>query len=187
MVAATQASPAFTFFSRLNAQSNTRESTFCYKEDHTETEDARSLIRDGLACSEGCVVGLWGVAYFASAEPFGSMTMGFLNWLFGKLSKQGSSMAFYKRGIRRAKNHDLDGAQADYTSAIEMRSVSPKIKAMALYNRALVYVARKDEPNAIADLNAVLAMDHTPSNIKTEATRKLMRMEKRSRVQSKQD
>jgi hypothetical protein len=51
---------------------------------------------------------------------------------------------------------------------------------MALYNRALAYVAAGDDHNGVDDLNAVLAMDAVLVNVKTMARQKLARMESRS-------
>ncbi len=86
----------------------------------------------------------------------------------------------YKRGMAKAKKHDTPGAIEEYTIAIGLPEIPPDIKAMALYNRALVYASTGDELKAIADLNAVLAMKQDLGSIKMEARRKLVRMKRRS-------
>jgi hypothetical protein len=60
-----------------------------------------------------------------------------------------------------------------------MRDVPPDVKAMALYNRALVHTAARDNPKAIDDLSAVLAMAEPLAHVKTAAKQKLVRMERR--------
>jgi hypothetical protein len=49
---------------------------------------------------------------------------------------------------------------------------------MALYNRALVYDALEDTPHAMADLRVVLDMPGVTTQVRTEAHRKLVRMER---------
>ena len=88
-------------------------------------------------------------------------------------------MALYKRGIAKAKKHDHQGALDDYTTTVGIPGVSADLMAMALYNRALVYVATGDNQKGAADLDAVLAMKETLINIKTMARMKLARMESR--------
>ena len=61
-----------------------------------------------------------------------------------------------------------------------MPSGPPDVKAMALYNRALIYVADGDDEKAIDDLNMVLARATSPTDVKTEARRKLKRMRRQS-------
>jgi hypothetical protein len=83
--------------------------------------------------------------------------------------------------MARAKKHDREGAIDDYTATIGMPNTPPNVRAMALYNRALVLVATGDNQKGVADLNAVLAMDESPSNVKTKAREKLAKIETRSR------
>lgn len=68
-----------------------------------------------------------------------------------------------------------------------MPNVSGDIRAMALYNRALVYHAASRDACAINDLKQVLAMTDAANEVKTEARRKLVRMERSSsRVDARQ-
>ena len=96
-------------------------------------------------------------------------------------------MSLYKRGMARAKKHDHQGAIGDYTAAIEMPDTPADLKAMALYNRATVYAVVGEKSKATDDLNVVLAMPQELTDIKTEARRKLMRMERRSKSDSSSD
>jgi hypothetical protein len=86
----------------------------------------------------------------------------------------------YKRGMRKAHHHDHPGAILDYTSAIQMPDIPSDLKAMALFNRAMVYAASNEESKAISDLRMLIAMRETPSEVRTEAKRKLARMDRRS-------
>ena len=82
--------------------------------------------------------------------------------------------------MARAKKHDHQGAIDDYTAIISLPDTSASMKAMALYNRALTYAAVADESQALADLSAVLSMPEAPVSVRTEARRKLVRMQRRS-------
>ena len=106
--------------------------------------------------------------------------MNILEWLKGRLSSRGKALSLYRRGMERAKRQDHAGAFDDYTATIGMAGVPPDVKAMALFNRALVLAADGDNLLAIDDLNVVLALTETPKEVRTEARRKLVRMERQS-------
>lgn len=89
-------------------------------------------------------------------------------------------MSLYRRGMAKAKSRDRQGAIDDYTATIDVPDVPTDVKAMALFNRALVYVAGGDNGKGVDDLEAVLAMDETLVNVKTMARQKLFRMESRT-------
>lgn len=78
----------------------------------------------------------------------------------------------------RAKLHKNQGAIADYTVVIDMADSPKDLRAMALYNRALVYHAIANESAATVDLKRVLNMHEAAEFVKTEARRKLVRMER---------
>ena len=107
--------------------------------------------------------------------------MNFLNWLGRHFSDHDEALSLYRRGMSKAKNHDHQGAIEDYTKAIGIPNMRADLKAMVLYNRALVSVARGDNRKGAEDLDAVLLMDEAPTNVKTMAKQKLARMESRSR------
>ena len=88
-------------------------------------------------------------------------------------------LSLYKRGLASAMKHDQKGARDAYTAAIDMPDAPTDLRAMALYNRALLYAATKEIPKAIQDLNAVLAMTTPPHKVKSAARRKLDRMQRR--------
>ncbi|MBI2477200.1 MAG: hypothetical protein HYV60_00660 [Planctomycetia bacterium] len=80
--------------------------------------------------------------------------------------------------MAKSHRHEHRSAIEDYTTAIEMHDVPSDVKAMALYNRALVYAAAGDASKATTDLNTVLGMADAVPNIKSEARRKLVRMQR---------
>ena len=108
--------------------------------------------------------------------------MSIVNWCTGIFSKRSRALSLYRRGMARAKKLDHQGAIDDYTILIEMPDAKTDVKAMALYNRATVYAARGETSKACHDLNLVLAMPETLSEIKTESRRKLMRLDRRSKI-----
>ncbi len=106
--------------------------------------------------------------------------MKYFNWLTRFFTNRGKALTLYRRGMARVKRHDHDGAIGDYTTMIGMLDTPADIRAMALYNRALVYAATGEEPKAVTDLNVILAMQGALANVKTEARRLLVRMQRRS-------
>jgi hypothetical protein len=108
--------------------------------------------------------------------------MNLFNLLFGRFSRRGRALSFYNLGLARAKRHDHQGAIEAYTETIGMAGVPADLKAMALFNRALVHVATGDDGKGAIDLDAVLAMNAAlvNVNVKTMARQKLARMESRS-------
>ena len=109
--------------------------------------------------------------------------MSFFNWLTGHFSKRGRALSRCKRGVRKARNRDHEGAINDYTTTIGMPNVPADVKAMALYNRALVHFATGDDAKCVDDLDAVLAMDGAMVivNVRTMAKQKMAKMESRTR------
>jgi hypothetical protein len=87
-------------------------------------------------------------------------------------------MWLYRRGMMRAKFHKHDLAIVDYSAVIDMPGVPADIRAMAFYNRALVHHATACESAAIDDLTQVIEIDDIADNLKTEARRKLIRMQR---------
>lgn len=89
-------------------------------------------------------------------------------------------MSLYRRGMGRAKKHDHQGAIDDYSEMIEMEDAPSDIVAMALYNRALVYVASGQDQLATNDLNRVLTLNAGHVNVRTMAKQMLFRMDSRT-------
>jgi hypothetical protein len=108
--------------------------------------------------------------------------MNFFKWLTRGNSVHDVVLSLYKRGLACAMTHDEKGARDAYTAAIDTGDAPADLKAMALYNRALLYAAANEIPKAIQDLNAVLAMSAPPNKVKLAARQKLDRMQSKSHV-----
>ncbi|MBN2290963.1 MAG: hypothetical protein JXM70_00975 [Pirellulales bacterium] len=81
--------------------------------------------------------------------------------------------------MAKANKHDYDGAIADYSAAIQSPNIPADVKAMALYNRALVYSAIHEDKKSAEDLMAVLEMPGLPKNIQMEAQERRERIRRR--------
>ena len=68
---------------------------------------------------------------------------------------------------------------AAYTSAINLDDAPKDVKAMALYNRALLFAAQGDSSKAVADLNAIMAMPIRVRGVTVAAKRRLERLHHR--------
>jgi hypothetical protein len=89
-------------------------------------------------------------------------------------------LSLYKRGLASAIKHDQKEARDAFTAAIEMRDAPGDLRAMALYNRAMLYGAANEIRKAIQDLNAVLTMTAAPHQVKSAARQKLDQMHRRN-------
>jgi hypothetical protein len=103
--------------------------------------------------------------------------MKFFMALISRFTGRGRALWRYRRGMTKARRHDHQGAINDYSAAIEMPDAPPDVKAMAYYNRALARLA-EDDPQAADDLNQVLTMKETQPSVRTEARRKLLRIQR---------
>lgn len=120
------------------------------------------------------------------SEQIGNPHMSLWNWLQSSFSARHRALWNYKRGMALAKRRDHEGALAAYTAAIDLSEVPDDVQAMALYNRALVYVASGDDSKGVDDLDAVLAMAGEVAivNVQTMAKQKLAKIESRARKSS---
>ncbi len=106
--------------------------------------------------------------------------MKLFSWLVGGRSVRKVASSLYKQGLAKAKQHDLEGAMQSYTAAIEVPNAPDDVRAMALCNRALMFGNVGQVANAVADLNAVLAMPGSLRAIKAAARHRLQQMHRRS-------
>lgn len=101
---------------------------------------------------------------------------GVFDWLTSFFSTRGKALSLYRRGMAKAEKHDHRGALEAYDAAIKTAGSPADVRAMALYNRALVFAAIGENGKATEDLEFVLAMEESFINIKTMAKQKLARM-----------
>ena len=103
--------------------------------------------------------------------------------VFGKITARftarGRALAQVDQGMACANNAEPDNAIKHYTDVINASETPRDVKAMALFNRALVYTTIDDEPRATFDLKAILKMPEAMTNIKKSANDKLVRMQRK--------
>jgi hypothetical protein len=104
--------------------------------------------------------------------------MNFFARLFGGGSVRDAALSHYKRGLAKGKNRDQQGAIEEYTAAINSSDVPDDVKAMALYNRALLFASMKNLTRATEDLRSVMAMGEPLSKIKAAAKHTLDRLQR---------
>lgn len=109
----------------------------------------------------------------------GTKEMNLVARLKSRLSSAYRAKWHYRRGMMRAKVQKHQAAIDDYTVVIDKADAPGNLRAMALYNRALVYHAEGSESHAIGDLNQVIGMAEAAERVKTEARRQLVRMKRK--------
>jgi hypothetical protein len=102
----------------------------------------------------------------------------FKRWLWPR-SVRSDAMSQYKKGLACSDKKDLTGAMGAYTSAIELPDAPDDVKAMALYNRALVFAAYGRIEQALVDLQTVLDIPVALAAIKLAARRRIERLKNR--------
>jgi tetratricopeptide (TPR) repeat protein len=98
------------------------------------------------------------------------------SWLSNQFSRRRKAVSLLQRAMKRARAGNQEGAIADYSQLVDDDTTPADVRAMALYNRALVLAAGAETSKAITDLNRLLAMPEAKDEVKTEARRKLERM-----------
>ena len=112
--------------------------------------------------------------------------MNLYDWIVGCFSTRKKSLGIYRRGISKASRRQRDAAIENFTTVIGIPGVPEDVKAMSLFNRALAYVS-VDDSRGEEHLNRVLGMPGAPAHTKTEAIRKLARMQQRTERRTKSD
>jgi len=102
----------------------------------------------------------------------------FKRWLWPH-SVRSQVLSLFKRGMSRTVKEDPQGAIDAYTLAIDHAGAPDDLKAMALYNRALLFAASGKADQARADLRQVMELPTSLANIKLAARRRLERLQHR--------
>jgi len=110
----------------------------------------------------------------------------FRRWFWPR-SIRNEGLALYKLGMARTEKRDPQGAMDAYTSAIELADAPDDVKAMALYNRALLFAAEGKTEKASADLAAVMKMPIPLHGVKLAAKRRLERLQHRQDAATRPD
>jgi hypothetical protein len=105
--------------------------------------------------------------------------MGLLGQLGSMFTRGGREEALLDQAMEHAKSKRPEKALDIYETLLKSTS-SCSLKARALYNRALVHSALKNEDQALADIEAVLKLPEVPDNVLTAAKERLVRLRKRS-------
>lgn len=108
--------------------------------------------------------------------------MNFLSWWRNLGGVRNAGLALYKRGMDQANQHHDVNAMTSYSEVIELLDIPEDVRAMALYNRALLHVNNKNYAKAQDDLNEILALSGPLHQIKTAARQKLERMKRRQQT-----
>jgi hypothetical protein len=110
----------------------------------------------------------------------------FRRWLWPH-SVRSDALSLYKQGLTCGECKDSNGALSAYTSAIEMADGPNDVRAMALYNRALILAAQGATEEALMDLRAVMGMPVPLQVIKLAARRRLERLQNRQVAGARQN
>ena len=106
--------------------------------------------------------------------------MSIFAWITSPFSAERKALSHYRRGMKRANKREHQAAIDEYTAAIRMLDSPEEVRAMALYNRALVHVALGEDKHANDDLETVLVMEEAGVNVKTLARLKLAKIRTRT-------
>ncbi|MGO9115635.1 MAG: hypothetical protein ACLP9L_41035 [Thermoguttaceae bacterium] len=106
--------------------------------------------------------------------------MSFIDWVKSCFSHRGRAVSLYRSGMAKANKRNYAGAIADYSAAIHEPHLTPDVKAMILYNRALAYSAMHEDAKSAEDLAAVLEMPRLSHEIRTQAQQRRERMRRRN-------
>lgn len=113
--------------------------------------------------------------------------MALLDWLRAKLSPKRRAIWLYRRGVLRARAGQSSAAVEDYGEVIDTPEIDPNVRAMALYNRALLLWSSGNETAAHEDLHRVLEDSGASEQVKIEARRKLLRIDRSAQREEKAD
>ena len=105
--------------------------------------------------------------------------MKFFRKIAARFTPRGRALALIDQGMTFANNAQPDFAIKHYNDVINSSKSPRDVKAMALFNRALVYTTIGNEPQAKIDLNAILNMPEAMTKIKKSASDKLVRMQRK--------
>jgi tetratricopeptide (TPR) repeat protein len=106
--------------------------------------------------------------------------MSFFSKLAGLFSRGSREENSLLEGVEHAKGKRPEKALAIFNSLLTTTTISPTVRASALYNRALAYSAMNDDDKALADLEKVLTLPGLPGNVQSAARTRMARLKKRA-------
>lgn len=107
--------------------------------------------------------------------------MNFFSRIVARFSTRGRALAQVEQGMVCANNAQTELAIKHYTDVIRSSESPGDVKAMALFNRALVYATTGKEVQAKAELKAIQDMPGATAKIKKSASDKLVRIQRKKK------
>lgn len=105
--------------------------------------------------------------------------MSFFSKIAGLFSRSSREDSLLLEGVEHAKAKRPEKALEIYNSLLASTTISPSVRASALYNRSMAYSALDEDDKAMADLQKVLALPGVPDNVQSAARSRLARVKKR--------
>jgi hypothetical protein len=103
--------------------------------------------------------------------------------IFGTLAslftRSGRDDNLLRQGMEHASANRPEQAIMIYDSLVKSAAASLTVRSRALFNRALAHSSLKNDKQAIADLEEVVAMPGVPENVQTAARTQLIRVRNR--------
>lgn len=106
--------------------------------------------------------------------------MSFFSKIAGLFSRSSREDNLLLEGVEHAKAKRPEKALEIYNSLLAGTTISPSVRASALYNRSMAYSAMNDDDKAAADLKKVVTLAGAPDNILSAAKTRLARLKKRA-------
>ena len=106
--------------------------------------------------------------------------MSFFSKIAGLFSRGSREESLLLEGVENSKAKRPEKAIEIFNSLLTTPTLSPTVRASALYNRALAYSAMDEDDKAMADLQKVLTLPGCPDNVQTAAKTRVARMKKRA-------
>jgi hypothetical protein len=102
------------------------------------------------------------------------------NLLKNYFSKRHRAISIYRAAMQDAHSDRHEEALDKYSSVIDMNETPADVRAMALFNRALLYSASHEYKKVSDDLAAAIGIVECPDNVKVAARQKIARMNHQS-------
>jgi tetratricopeptide (TPR) repeat protein len=100
----------------------------------------------------------------------------FITWTTSLAQNPKTAEEYNNRGLNRQTSGDIDGAIADYTKALSLKSI-PVVMATLYNNRANAFMAKSDFASAIADYGSAIQLQ--PANFENYYNRGIALYNKR--------
>ena len=106
--------------------------------------------------------------------------MSFFSKIAGLFSRSSRGESLLLEGVEHSKAKRPEKAIEIFDSLLTTTTLSPAVRASALYNRALAYSAMDEGDKALVDLQKVITLPGCPDNVMTAAKTRMARLKKRA-------